>query len=355
MPDGSTIYFPLRSNASALFAGPGVAGVRRRVLAAALLNDQVVLEDGTHVAWAGAKGGSSFTAHGEHPVRWQTPGERGSATGAQHYVAVRPTGAPDAAPFHPLVQTDAAFSWRATFEPFRNELPGSAAKWLSFGHVTDDGPAMEVVRGWESSDRLEQFRHYRLGPRPKAHRDGPFVHGAILAAGYHDLAVAATSGVAISIDHRHRLAVDARLRAGDARPLGGHYALQLLLPTEFSWSDVPDLRNHRALRDYRAIVREVEAEALRTDRSVAEIDDRIHRDYERRLAAAAAKGIPFGGRVALQAVGFILGAAADSAAPLIGGAAMAGATFVASEAVTHAARPRWLAVDRRLRGRRNGL
>ncbi len=201
---------------------------------------------------------------------------------------------------------------------------------------------------------MENLRRFGLGPRP-APPGGSFVHDAILAAGYYDLAIAATAAVGVSLDHRHRLAVETRLRAGDAQALGGHYALQVLLPRDFTWSDVPDLRKDRALREYRAIVREVEAEALRTSRTTAEIDDQIHREYERRIAVAAAKGVPFEGRAALTAIGFILGEAADSTAPLVGGAAATIGAFVVGEVVTRAMRPRWLAVDRRLRGRRNGL
>lgn len=351
--DRSTIFFPLRSNASALFAGPGVAGVRRRILAAALLNDSVVLEDGVHVAWAGAAGGSSMTAHGERQARWQTPRQRGAATGAPHYVALRMSDAPETAPFHPVVTGDAVFSWHATFEPFRRELPASAAAWLSFGHIDDDEPAMEIVRGWNSSDRDAEFRRYRLGPRPDP-PGGPFVDGAILSGGYYDLAVAASASVAVSVDRRHRRAIETRLRAGDAHHVGGHYALEFLLPMEFTWTDVAELRRHRALRDYRAIVREIEAEAFAMNSS-GSLDEKIHREYERRLVAAAGKGLPFGGRVALQAVGFILGAAMDLAAPVVGGATATGATFVATELLTRAVRPRWLAIDRRIRGRRNGL
>jgi hypothetical protein len=53
------------------------------------------------------------------------------------------------------------------------------------------------------------------------------------------------------------------------------------------------LRRHRALRDYRAIVREIEADAFATCSS-GSLDAKIHREYERRLVAAAAMGVPFG-------------------------------------------------------------
>ncbi len=145
------------------------------------------------------------------------------------------------------------------------------------------------------------------------------------------------------------------MRSGDAQALGGHYAMELLLPTDFGWTDVPDLRKHRAIRDYRTIVREIEAEAVRSGRSPVDVDDRIRREYDQRLAKAAAKGLPFAGRIALQGIGFVVGAAADTTAPIVGGAVAAAGTFAAGEAISRAMRPRWLAVDRRLRGARNGL
>jgi hypothetical protein len=354
MRDQSTIYFPLRSNASALFAGPGVAGVRRRILAAALLNDRVVLEAGAHIAWAGDDGAFTLTLPNQGNERWQTPQQRGHLVGSRHLVNARSSDAPETTPFRQVVSTEARFSWHATFEPFRRELPSSAAKWLTFDLVRDTPTAQHIVQSWKDADRLEELQRYGVAPAPEP-RGGRMVHGAILEAGYHDLAVAATMGAAVSIDRRHRFAVETRLRAGDARSLGGQYALELLLPTDFTWTDVPDLRRHPALQDYRALLRDVELDALRGSRSAAEIDDQIHREYDRRLARAAAKGIPFAGRAALQAVGFILGATADLAAPLIGGLAASGVTFAASEVLDRASRPRWLAVDRRLRGKRNGL
>jgi len=347
----STTYFPLRSNASALFAGPGVAGVRRRILAAGLLSDQVVLEDGLHLAWAGADGASTLTAHGESVERWQTPTQRGRATGARHYMAVRSSAAPENSPFHTMVSTDATFSWRATFEPFRRELPAGAARWLDFGHVTDDGRAKAMVREWKSEDRLRSFRVKRVR---SAGRTG-FAYDAILDAGYYDLAVATITGSAVSFDHRHGAAIAARVLASAAQPVGGHYALQLLMPVDFGWADVPGLRNHPALREYRAIVREVEEEALRAGGTISKIDDLIEREYSGRVARASAKGVPFSGRVALTAIGFVVGAAADTIAPVAGGAAVAAGAFATGEVLARSLVPRWLAVDRRLRGRRNGL
>jgi hypothetical protein len=354
MSDPSTIYFPLRSNASALFAGPGVAGVRRRILTAALLNDHVVLEAGRHMAWAGDGGAFTLTSQPQGNEEWQTPRQRGDLLGSRHWINARMSDAPENSPFHQVIATEARFSWHATFEPFRRELPNSAAKWLTFSTVRADQIAQEIIQGWKDADHLAELRRYGCDPVPKP-PDATMVGGTILDAGYNDLAIAATMGSAVSIDRRHRLALETRIRAGDAKPVGGQYALELLLPIGFTWADVPDLRKHRALRDYRAIVREVEAEALRGSQSVAEFDDRIRREYGRRVAAASEKGVPLAGRVVSQALGFVVGEAADAAAPLAGGLAVSVAVFLVNEASSRAMRPRWLAIDRRLRGTRNGL
>jgi hypothetical protein len=255
---------------------------------------------------------------------------------------------------HPLVVSDADFSWRATFEPFRRELPASASKWLGYGFLTDESPANAIVRGWESIDRISSFRAAVRGTDATP-TSGEFVRSAIVKAGYFDLAVAALTRSAVSMDRRHSLGVDVRLRAGDAHRVGGHYALEVLLPSDFTWTDVPDLRKHRAIRDYRAIMREVETATMDSTASPAELDDLIRREYEGRLVAAAKKGVPLSGRVALQAIGFVVGAVADAAAPTVGGAAVGAAGFALGEGLGRAMRPRWLAIDRRLRGRRNGL
>lgn len=354
MSPRSTIYFPLRGNAAALYAGPGVAGVRRRILTAGLLVDNVVLESGLHIAWAGPHGGSTMTSHSEGGQSWQTPLRRGAATGATHYVAVRLSDSSESASFHPVVSTEASFSWKATFEPFRRELPASAGSWLDFGFLDDERPAQDIVRGWQAADRADDFRRYKLAPRPTL-SGGQFVHEALLSAGYHDLAVAAVTGSAVSIDRRHSIAIQRRLQSGDAHRIGGHYALELLLPVAFSWDDVHDLRRQRALGEYRAILRDVEDAAMTAGGTVAEIEDQIRSEYQQRLTTAARKGLPFAGRAALQAIGFVLGAAADTAAPMVGGAVASAGGFALAETVNRAMRPSWLAIDRRLRGRRNGL
>jgi hypothetical protein len=354
MADPSSLFFPLRSNASALVAGPSVAAVRRRILVAGLLHDQVILESGIHYTWAGPGGANEMTAHGESPPRWQTLRERGRVTGAGHFVRIRRGDAPPDAPFHTVIHTDATFSWRATFEPFRRELPTSAAKWLEFGFVRDEQPARRVVQGWESEGRRARLVRHLAGKPPAVEDETRPSRQAIVKAGYFDLATAALTGVGLSIDRRHQTAIAARLAASEAERIGGHYALEILLPAGFGWADVPALRRMRALRDYRAILRDVEDAALSSD-CASDLGRRVHAEYAERLAKASAHGLPAGGRIALAFVGFVVGAVADTRLPLVGGAIATAATLAAEEGIDRLRRPRWLSVHRRMRTGPDGL
>ncbi len=354
VPDPSQIYFPLGSNASALHSGPGVTAVRRRILAAALLHDHVMLEPGEYHAFATPTGASSTTVHGAQPTSWQSLRRRGQATGANHYVAVRSDDAPADAPFHPLISGPAVFSWHATYEPFRRELPASASSWLDFGAVDDDRPAKDIVRVWEQRDRTDATMRWLArgrvpGPEPPG---GKFAYDSILKAGYYDLAIASVTRSAVSIDRRHQIAVARQLQLGEAARVAGPIALEVLLPTDFGWEDVADLRRMRALRDYRAIISEIEAAALDRTTSVEDLERQIHGEYATRLAAATARGVPFTGRLAMTGVGIVLGALADTAAPVVGSTVVGGAGFALAEAADRALKPRWLSVHRRAIGRR---
>jgi hypothetical protein len=268
-------------------------------------------------------------------------------------VAVRPSNAPSDAPFHAIVRGPAAFSWRATYEPFRKELPASATEWVDFGCLVDEAPAKELVRAWQRVDSARLRPYLKRGrlsdPEPP---DGRFVGNAIVKAGYFDLAVAAVTGSAVSIDRRHQDVVVRRIEAGDAQRVGGQYALEVLLPDGFGWDDVPDLRAMRALRDYRAIIREVEEAALTDARNSEDLQRALHAEYAERLAKATARGVPFKGRVALAFMGFVVGGLAETAAPVVGSATVGVASFGAAEAADRLMRPRWLSVHRRALGRR---
>jgi hypothetical protein len=253
---------------------------------------------------------------------------------------------------HAMIVTPASFSWRATFEPFRRELPASAASWLHYGWYDDDPETKQLVRDWQTADRHARYRRHGLKPRPTP-REGHFVREKVLEGAYDDLAIAAVARVGVSFDRRHQIGVQTRLAAGDAKPVGGHYALEVLLPVDVGWEDVPEIRSTKGFRDYVAVIREIEQLSLAEASTLGELDEGIQARYRARVAKAAEQ-LPFGGRVTMAAISIVVGTAAGVVNPGLGVAVAAG-SFAAQEAIGLARQPRWMSVHRRLYSRLEGI
>jgi hypothetical protein len=85
----STIYFPLRSNAASLITGRGVGDVRRRLMLASLLHDEVWIEAGLLSVMAGSDGSNAWHTRGIDPasVSWQSPRARNQGEGQEFGLA----------------------------------------------------------------------------------------------------------------------------------------------------------------------------------------------------------------------------------------------------------------------------
>lgn len=348
----SIAFFPLRSNASSLIAGSAIAAVRRRLVLASLLHDEVWLDTGRLQVAAGPTGTVSFwmpIPPGETP-KWQSPRRRASAVGSEFHLGVRLDDAPPDAPFTPLVASAASVAWDASFEPFKRELPRGSGSWdwLKWGHADDPQEAAEFVRDWT--------RHARDDPGLQRRWPEPFVRGLFVDAVHKDLALSATLRAGIDIDRAHLPVVAARIRAGDAAAVLGHRALHLVLPKEVRWEDVNELRRHKAIAEYRSVLRDVESVALAGATSLAALDLRIREELWGRIAGAEAKRPSRWIRRGITAIGVVAGEAFGSATtgvPAVGGlagsAAADFATDLVEQAVENRARPRWLALHARVR------
>lgn len=157
----SRIYFPLRSNGSALLTGRPVAQMRRRLLRGAILYDEVYLEAGVHRIWAGPRG-SMTNWSGQEDVSWQTPRERGRVRGNNFSISFQPTDKPES-PFQTLLQSPADIAWEPTFEPFKRELGKREMPWLHFGHM-DDPRKLKSAAGSIFNPDLKDPRLQRLFP-----------------------------------------------------------------------------------------------------------------------------------------------------------------------------------------------
>jgi len=133
-----SVFCPLRSNAYALMAGSSVAGVRRRIKAAALLHDQVLIDAGSFYVTVGTAGATQLRfAPSKGPDEgWQTPRERGHAKGQEPLLMVDRQA---------IRQGENQIFWRSTFEPFRRELP-RGCRWIEFVELDLNQDGKNLVR-----------------------------------------------------------------------------------------------------------------------------------------------------------------------------------------------------------------
>jgi hypothetical protein len=250
-----------------------------------------------------------------------------------------------------MLEGPTTVAWAATFEPFRAELPAGAAKWIAYGHSHDTSQVQALARTWHArDDRDAQLRG--LWPNQ-------FIRDLYVKGTHLDLALSAAFGTAVSVDAAHGPVVAARTRAGQAQPVLGHRALHLYVPTGFTWADVADLRQHKALAEYRAVLRDVEAVALARAGSLHDLDLALREAYTDRVAKAEAHRPSSWARVMVGAIALVAGVAGEVAGevathgvPGVGAVSGVVAHGVGDAIAERASRERWLALDARLRGPR---
>jgi hypothetical protein len=291
----------------------------------------------------GSSGGQSMWMPADDDIEWQHPRERGAAQGRQFYVAIKADDSPREAPAHVIIHGTDELAWTATLEPFKREIPAAIRHLIEFGHMNDASEARRDVGRWDwdaGSDRVLR----RLWP-------DTFIRDVYIKGAHRDLGNAAVIGTGVSVDRSHMPVVAARVRAGGALPILGHRAFELLLPRGFGWSDVVDLKRERAMIEFAAIMRDVEATAL--DRAVSLADlERVLRDhYWQRVVDAEGRRPGRWLKYGITAIGWFageLGTLASTGVPLAGGAIGAAAGHSAGELADRALRPRWLSIHHRL-------
>jgi hypothetical protein len=246
-------------------------------------------------------------------------------------------------------QSTTSLMWAATFEPFKAELPAAAADWIEFGHVEPPVEAKAVAREWWRRDASASELH--------AAWPEPFVREVYVRGAHLDLATSGALRTAMSFDVAHTPVLQARVRAQEAEVVGGVHTLRLVVPESFQWADVVELRKHRALVEYRAVLREVEAAVLNPATSTADLERVIRDEYARRVEEAASKRTARWASVGLAGIGLVTGIGADVALSGSPGAGTAAAAVITAGelaiggALDRRATPRWLAVHSRLRRR----
>lgn len=342
--DQSTAFFPLRTNAHALLTGAPALSVVGRIKHASLLHDNVLLESGTWMANAGPAGSTAFWTPpdqgGKH--RWQQARERRSAQEAGFYLAMAPSGSGQR-PRKVLHSDSAELAWQATLEPVRRDL-SSEVDWIEFESFGLTGAGKRIVAQLVAADVDDGWLTSELQER--------WSRNLVSKSVAHDLVLANGLAAALSMDNRHALVTEARVRRGEAAVVLGGHAQALLLPntSDMSWSDLATVRRDRGLKRLRAVLREVEAEALGESGSLAELDRRISIIFARELARIQSTSALSRKNMVATVVGLIVGegvgiatAGVPAAGGIIGGAVGA----LAGEASQRLGSDRWVRTYRR--------
>lgn len=352
--DGRRLLVPLRSNASQLLAGAPVEAVRRKLKFASVVYDELLIEGGSLTIQAGEGGSFTFPTP---ETDFQTTAQRRAGMGSGFYVTLGAPDAPDIpAPTNRvhamLASRTASISWRPTFLPFAEELPANCG-WVTWVHFPRDAEVAGLASSWS----------YRDGNNDALLSAVPvlFARSLIIDHANSDLARAALSGVALLQDATHRQVVMARLDSTTTwRPVG--FAVPVLAPHvgNLPWGEIAAVRSTRAMRSYRGMLQELEAEALQESAEGSDVERVVHVLLQKRLAALAEvpRGAPSAlfNAVASFFVGAGIGAATTgwtSPAAIWGGAALGTVVDVGRQAVGHVrarAARNWVAVHQRLAG-----
>ena len=262
-----------------MVTGRPINSVVRRIKVGALFHDRIVLQGGEWEAHGGPNGGMKLYKPAPNlAAKWQCPRERGTALTQPFQINIRRDGAPPGTPFTPLMAGTTSIFWRSTFEPLRRLLPAEVATWIDIVPVSAPREAEEAAKPWIAADSDDEYLAHRC---PDSYERATVIESANL-----DLATAARYGrVAICVDRYHAVVPRARLHRGDAQPVPGPAALELLVPRvdDLNWSDIHELRRHPGLRDYRAILREIEAAAGYGHATMEGFERAVRDEYERAL------------------------------------------------------------------------
>jgi hypothetical protein len=319
VPDNeSTLLVPLRSNASTLLTGRPIAAMRRRLKLASVYHDRLLLEAGILMVQVGPKGGSTWHTMPteQQTVRWQTPHARHLAEQGRFQLAMGREMTPGvlAETMSTFIDSETSICWVATLDPFGDELPPEA-DWVDFVRSPNSLPG-EVGRladWWSWADKRNTALKQAMPVQ--------FVRDTVVGNANHDLAGAASAGFVVTIDSVHAQVVTQRFRDEEGWRLRG-YVVPIVIPEvgELPWRAVADLRRDRNIARFRAVLREVENEAV-AEAAGGDIESAAHHAYERHLAEASGKLEGIGGPARRTVSGFVVGATAGLATSGITGPA----------------------------------
>jgi hypothetical protein len=291
------------------------------MMIAALMYDQVMVDDGSWHGFAGP--GGSLQG------RWrpgQLPGITGFQTAKRRSQShENPFSLAVALPnssgsFETIIQSSTSVFWEATFEPIKSELP-KAFPWLQFvtyDLLDDDKQTVSEMAHQDADDVV----------LPRLISD-PFSRSLVISGANHSLLLGARMGAAVSLDALHRDVLAVRLARGQAWPVYGERALSILLPEvdRLSWDEIDAARRLRGLSALRAVLADVEEAAWTSAHGEEEFALVVRDQYLARVQIEIQKLQPSLKTIASgAAISVALGLVTGPFAPAVGLAGAAAAT-----------------------------
>lgn len=250
------LLVPLRSNARALLAGRPVAGVRRRLKQASLIYDNIYLEDGALTITAGPSGSVVMPVATNEATAFQTARQRHTAPGQRFVMSLGEESVPGvpAEQLRNFINSETSVLWAPTLAPFARELPSGCA-WVHFVSLTTAPETKRMASEWKRRDLSNESLRHLLPVE--------FVRRTVVGHADRDLAFAAHAGVSVMQDEMHQKVLGSRFDDETGWRATG-FALPLLVPdvAELDWPTIAAIRKHKAMGDFRRILREIEATAL---------------------------------------------------------------------------------------------
>ena len=217
------------------------------------------------------------------PATWQTPRKRRAGQAAPINVAVGrelTRGQPSPGPYHQVVASQTSISWSATLEPFLRELPTSG-DWITYGYLGELPEHYSALKkSWQNRDNSSEVLAQLIPER--------IVRSSLIDHVCGDLAAGSAGAWDVSVDRFHGKVISAHFSGSDPVVSKG-FALPMLIPAvaDLEWSDIVSIRQDVGIQRLRDVLREVENEVLEVVRCGGDIEEAVHRAYERRLADAS--------------------------------------------------------------------
>lgn len=240
----NSLFIPLRSNAAWFANDDTVARLNSQLKTAAMLYDQLLLEDGRYFITADA-GGQGYQSHmpsqflpkeDRDSIAYFTPGGTFSLAAGDKQV----------------LSGIAAASYQADFFPVLNKSGIINETFLRW-HNKNLNPAIENELKTRASRDVDSGRFNDVLP---PHR---FIQKALLAGVYRDMTLAHVLNMPCSMDYHAAPVID-RHRDGlatiEIRPLLWQYWLHLEFPdfSRLHWHEVCELRDSDAGRSFREMM-----------------------------------------------------------------------------------------------------